>query len=145
MPFKKVPGWLKEFKDFALRGNMIDLAIGIILGASFGRVVNSLVNDIIMPPLGLLIGGVDFSALSIKLGLPVGHAKPVEIKYGLFINQIIDLLIVSAAIFFLVKLMNRLYKKEEEKTTVDCPECLMAIPTKAKKCGHCGSNIVEKT
>lgn len=133
MPIDKIPKWLKEFKDFALRGNMIDLAIGIILGASFGRLVNSLVNDIIMPPLGLLIGGVDFSALSIKL------SPKVEIKYGLFINQIIDLLVVSAAIFFLIKLMNRLYKKEEAKTTADCPECLMSIPSQAKKCGHCGT------
>jgi large conductance mechanosensitive channel len=132
--------WLKEFKDFVLRGNMIDLAIGIILGASFGRVVNSLVNDILMPPLGLLIGGVDFSALAINMTLP-GVEKPVEIKYGSFINQVIDLIIVAAAIFLIVKAMNALYKKEEKKTSMDCPECLMAIPVKAKKCGHCGSPI----
>jgi large conductance mechanosensitive channel len=137
----KFPDWLKEFKEFALRGNMIDLAVGIILGASFSRVVNSLVTDIIMPPLGLLIGGVDFSALSIKLNLPVVGGAPVEIKYGLFINQCIDLIVVSGAIFFLIKLMNRLYRNEEEVTTKDCPECLMSIPLKATKCGHCTTEL----
>lgn len=136
--------WIKEFKDFALRGNMVDLAIGIIIGAAFGKVVNSLVSDIIMPPIGLLIGGIDFSSLSVKMTLPGFHQPPVEIKYGLFINSIINLLILSGAIFLVMKAMNSLRKSEGQppppKEKV-CPECKMGIPLDAQKCCHCCSPL----
>ncbi len=134
--------WLKEFKEFALRGNMVDLAVGIIIGAAFSKVVNSLVTDIVMPPIGLLLGGVDFSTLSIKLNWPGSLGNPVEIKYGLFINTLIDLFILAGAIFLVIKMMNSLHKKQTiQPATQDCPECLMSIPLKAKKCGHCCSSI----
>lgn len=139
----KIPGWLLEFRDFALRGNMVDLAIGVIIGTAFGKVVNSLVNDIIMPPIGLLLGGVDFSSFSINLKIPGSTKPPVEIKYGIFINSLISLFIISACIFVFIKVMNKLHHKKEESNTTDCPQCLMAIPIKAKKCGHCGSRISE--
>lgn len=132
---------IKEFKDFALKGNMVDLAIGVIIGAAFGKVVSSLVSDIIMPPIGLLIGGIDFSALSVKMSLPGSSLPPVEIKYGLFINNLIDFFIISAVIFLAIKGMNKLRKsspKEASKTKV-CPECFMEVPIEAKKCGHCCS------
>lgn len=133
-------GILKEFKSFAIRGNMIDLAIGVVIGAAFGKVVNSFVSDIIMPPIGYLIGGVDFNHLSLKLTGTDG--TPVEIKYGAFINQVIELLIITAAIFMVIKLMNRLYKKAPEDLKMqDCPECSMSIPKNAKKCGHCCSEL----
>lgn len=119
---------LKEFKEFALRGNMVDLAIGVIIGAAFGKVVSSFVDDIIMPPIGFLIGGIDFSKLSLHLG-------SVEIKYGVFTNNLISLLIISAVIFSVIKLMNALYRKDP--TSKECPDCAMTIPIKAKKCCHC--------
>jgi large conductance mechanosensitive channel len=134
--------WFKEFKEFALRGNMVDLAVGIIIGAAFGKVVNSLVTDILMPPIGLLLGGVDFSALSLKLHLPGSSAPPVELKYGSFINTLVDLFILSFAIFILIRGMNRLYKKQEQApSTKECPECAMSIPIQARKCGHCTSDL----
>lgn len=137
-------GIFKEFKSFAMRGNMVDLAVGVIIGAAFGKVVNSFVSDIIMPPIGYLIGGVDFSHLSLKM---MGNdGTPVEIKYGAFINQIIDLLIIAGAIFMVIKLMNRLYKQAPgDLKTQDCPECLMSIPQKAKKCGHCCTELRHST
>ncbi len=124
--------WVKEFKEFALKGNMVDLAIGVIVALAFGKVVNSLVSDILMPPIGFLLGGVDFSALSAKLG-------SVEIKYGLFINAVISFLIISLTIFVIVKGMNRLRNSKE--TAKECPECLMSVPIMAKKCCHCCSEL----
>lgn len=134
-------GLIDEFKAFALKGNMVDLAIGVIIGAAFGKLVSSLVADIIMPPIGLLLGGVDFSALSIKLSLPGSSAPPVEVKYGLFINTIIDFLIVALVIFAAIKAMNKLRGPAPAPAPIirDCPECLMEVPLKAKKCGHCCS------
>lgn len=133
---------IKEFKDFALKGNMIDLAIGIIVGTAFGKVVSSLVSDMLMPPIGLLIGGVDFSALSVKLSVPKTSLPPVEIKYGLFINTVIDFLIISFVIFMGIKFINKLRKPhKEEALTKICPECFMEVPVKAKKCGHCCSHL----
>lgn len=128
---------LKEFKEFAMRGNVVDMAVGIIIGAAFGGIVTSLVNDVIMPPIGVLTGGIDFSNLAISL-----QADPaVTIKYGVFINAVINFLIIAFAIFMLVRAMNRLKRKEEAApaapTTKECPECLMTIPLKAKRCGHC--------
>lgn len=104
-----------EFKTFAMKGNVVDMAVGIIIGAAFGGIVTSLVNDVIMPPIGMLIGGIDFSGLSVKLSNPLIGTKPVEILYGKFLNTIINFLIVAFAIFMLVKGMNRLKKKEETK------------------------------
>ena len=134
---------VKEFKEFALRGNMVDLAIGVIIGAAFGKVVSSLVNDLLMPIIGLIIGGIDFSHLSLKLHFPGTTQAPVEVKYGLFLNNVLDLLIVAAAIFLVIKVMNRFRRKQEAKVeevmaaTKECPDCAMAIPAKAKKCCHC--------
>jgi large conductance mechanosensitive channel len=104
-----------EFKAFAMRGNVVDMAVGIIIGAAFGGIVTSLVGDILMPPIGALIGGIDFSSLSIKIPSPLTPEKPIEILYGKFLNTVINFLIVAFAIFMLVKGMNRMKKKEEEK------------------------------
>ena len=106
--------FIREFKEFAMRGNVMDMAIGIILGAAFGKIVSSLVNDVIMPPIGLLIGGVDFSDLSIVMKEAVGDTAAVKLNYGSFIQVIIDFLIVAFAIFLLIKSLNSLKKKAEE-------------------------------
>jgi large conductance mechanosensitive channel len=132
---------MQEFKAFATRGNVADMAVGIIIGAAFGRIVSSLVADVLMPPIGLILGGVDFSGLSVTLK---EGATPVLIKYGVFINTVIDFLIVAFAIFLLVKGMNRMKKAPEAvpaPTTKDCPECKMTIPLDAKRCGHCTTVI----
>ncbi len=120
---------------------MVDLAIGVIIGTALGKVVSSLVSDVIMPPIGLILGGVDFSALAFKLSLsPKG--TPVEIKYGLFINTIIDFFIISVVIFIVAKGMNRLHLSNADILVKrNCPECCMTIPAKAKKCPHCCSEI----
>lgn len=106
---------LQEFKQFAMRGNVMDMAIGIIIGAAFGKIVSSVVSDVIMPPIGLLLGGMDFSSLSIILKEGTEGTPPVLLKYGVFINTIIDFIIIAFAIFMLVKGINSLKKKEEEK------------------------------
>jgi large conductance mechanosensitive channel len=105
---------MKEFKEFAMRGNVVDMAVGIIIGASFGKIVSSLVNDVIMPPIGILLGGVDFSDLMITLKNAVGETPAVVLKYGVFINTVIDFVIVAFAIFLVIKGMNSLKKKQEE-------------------------------
>ncbi|MDZ7263166.1 MAG: large-conductance mechanosensitive channel protein MscL [candidate division KSB1 bacterium] len=130
----------KEFKEFAMRGNVVDMAVGIIIGAAFGKIVSSFVNDVLMPPIGMLLGGVDFSNLVIRL------KEGVFIKYGVFINTVIDFIIVAFAIFLVVKGMNRLKKKEvppppAAPTTKECPECLSVIPIKAVRCAHCGIQL----
>lgn len=102
---------VQEFKTFAMKGNVLDMAVGIIIGAAFGKIVTSLVTDVVMPPIGLLVGGIDFSNLSISL------TSGVVIKYGIFLNTVIDFIIVAFAIFMMIKAMNRLKKKEEEKPT----------------------------
>jgi large conductance mechanosensitive channel len=130
--------FFQEFKTFAMRGNVVDLAIGVIIGAAFGKIVSSFVNDIIMPPLGVLLGGKDFNSLSIKIHEATADTPEVLIKYGTFINTIIDFAIIAFVIFAVIKGMNKLLPpKPQETTTIDCPECLMPIPVKAKKCGHC--------
>ncbi len=145
---------LKEFRDFALRGNVLDLAIGFIMGAAFTTIVNSLVNDIIMPPLGKLLGGVNFGDLFIDLS-GVGYKSLAEaqaagaatINYGLFINAVINFIIVALAMFLLVKAANRamaMGKKPEAPaapTTKDCPYCATAIPVKATRCPNCTSEL----
>ncbi len=131
----------KEFKSFAMRGNVVDMAVGIIIGAAFGKIISSLVSDIIMPPIGMLIGGMDFSNLGITIKEAAADHAAVVIKYGMFINILIDFLIVAFAMFMIIQAMNRLVKKPETvtaiSTTKECPECLMAIPIKAKRCGYC--------
>jgi len=150
-------GMMKEFKEFAVKGNVVDMAIGIVIGAAFGTIVKSLVADVIMPPIGLLLGGVDFSNLFIVLKHaaegPAVYATMAEaqaagavtLNYGAFINTIISFLIVAFAIFILVKDMNKLKKKEEAPapapTTKECPYCLTSIPIKATRCPNCTSNL----
>jgi large conductance mechanosensitive channel len=107
--------FIQEFKKFAMRGNVIDLAVGVVIGGAFGKIVNSLVADIITPPLGLIIGGVDFSNLTINLNSPIGDLKPVTINYGKFLQASFDFLIIAFALFLLIRTINRLQKKEEEK------------------------------
>lgn len=147
---------LKEFKEFAMRGNVMDMAIGIIIGAAFGPIIGSLVGDVLMPPIGLLMGNVDFSNLFfvLKEGAQAGPyasvagakaAGAVTINYGLFINTIINFLIVAFAVFMLIKAMNRMKREQPAPaaapTTKDCPYCLSAIPLKATKCAHCTADV----
>ncbi|HOK41396.1 MAG TPA: large-conductance mechanosensitive channel protein MscL [bacterium] len=137
---------LKEFKEFAMRGNVVDMAVGIIIGAAFGKIVSSLVKDIIMPPIGLLLGGVDFSNLSITLKEKTATAEAVSINYGLFINTVIDFLIIAFALFIMIKQLNRFKKKEvpapsAEPTTKECPKCFSVISIKATRCPHCTSEL----
>ncbi len=147
---------LKEFKEFAMKGNVVDMAVGIIIGAAFGAVVKSLVSDVIMPPIGLILGNVDFSNLFfvLKDGAASGpylsiaeaqKAGAVTMNYGLFINTLISFVIVAFSVFILVKSINRLRRQEEstqaEPATKDCPFCFLAIPAKAVKCGHCTSEL----
>ena len=129
---------LKEFKTFAVRGNAIDMAIGIIIGAAFSQIVNSLVKDMIMPPIGWIVGGVDFSDLSLTLKDAVNGQEAVRINYGVFLNTVINFTIVALATFTIVKMVNRLTKqKESQPTTKKCPECQSVIPKTAKRCAHC--------
>jgi large conductance mechanosensitive channel len=147
---------LKEFKEFALKGNVLDLAVGIVIGAAFTSIVNSLVADIIMPPIGLLLGKVDFSNLFLVLrdGKVAGPypsvaaaktAGAVSLNIGLFVNAIISFVIVAFAVFVLVKGFNRLRRQKETMpapvATKECPFCLSAIPAKAVRCPHCTSEL----
>jgi len=113
----------EEFKKFALKGNMVDLAIGVVIGGAFGKIVTSLVNDLIMPPIGFLTGGVDFSKLSVSLG----STNPVEIKYGDFINNVVDFFIVAFSIFLAIKLMNKLRRKKDEQQPAPTPEEVLLL------------------
>jgi large conductance mechanosensitive channel len=133
----------KEFKEFAMKGNVVDLAVGIIIGTAFGKIITSLVNDIIMPPIGLILGGVDFSRLMVVLKAATTDVPGVAIKYGAFINTILDFTIVAASIFLMVKGINTLRKEPAPPppSTKKCPECLMDIPLEAKRCGHCTSPV----
>lgn len=146
-------GLVKEFKEFAMQGNVMDMAIGIIIGGAFGNIVSSLVTDVIMPPIGLLLGGVDFTNLFFTLG-PTKYATLAEataagaatINYGVFINTIIDFLIIALAIFVVIKQLNRLRKKEEpipvaEPVTKECPHCYTQIPLQASRCPNCTSQL----
>jgi len=148
---------LKEFKEFAMRGNVVDMAVGIIIGGAFGTIVKSLVSDVIMPPIGLLLGGVDFSDLflTLKEGATAGpyatlaaaqQAGAVTISYGLFINSVISFLIVAFAVFLLIKGINRLQAAattgaKDEATTKECPYCISAIAIKATRCPNCTSTL----
>lgn len=145
---------LKEFKEFAMRGNVVDMAVGIIIGAAFGAIVKSLVSDIMMPPIGMILGNVDFSNLFLVLkdGTAAGpylslmeaqKVGAVTVNYGLFLNAVISFIIVAFAVFVLIRNINRLRKEEPaaEPNTRDCPFCLSAIPLKAKRCPHCTSEL----
>lgn len=142
---------LKEFKDFIARGNVIDLAVAVIMGGAFGPIVNSAVSDIIMPPIGMMLGNVDFKDLFITLNgssfatlAAAKEAGAPVIAYGTFLNTVINFLIVSFAIFMLVKQVHRMKGPEpapSAPTTKDCPQCLMSIPINAKRCGHCTSQL----
>ncbi|MGA6994515.1 MAG: large-conductance mechanosensitive channel protein MscL [Candidatus Deferrimicrobiaceae bacterium] len=147
---------LGEFKKFAVKGNMVDMAVGIIIGAAFGGIISSLVSDVLMPPLGLLLGNVDFVNLFqvLKEGTTPGPyetvaaakaAGAVTLNYGVFANTIVNFLIIAFAVFFVVRGINNLKKKEEAPpavpTTKDCPLCLSTIPIKATRCGHCTSDL----
>ena len=144
---------LKEFKEFAMRGNVLDMAVGVIIGAAFGKIVTSLVEDVLMPPIGQLVGKVDFSGLfinlssthydSIKLAKDA-HPPGATLNYGIFLNNVINFLIVAFVVFLVVQQMNRLMKKPAPAvapTTKDCPQCAMTIPIGAKRCGHCTTQL----
>jgi large conductance mechanosensitive channel len=140
---------LKEFKEFAMRGNVLDLAVGVIIGAAFGKIVSSFVEDIIMPPIGKLLGHVNFSDLYINLSgeayKSLADAKAhsaATLNYGLFLNTVINFLIVAFCVFLVVKQINRFAAKPAAApTTKDCPQCAMPIPLAAKRCGHCTSQL----
>ncbi len=148
----------KEFKEFAMRGNVVDMAVGIIIGAAFGTIVKSLVDDILMPPIGLLLGNVDFSNLFaiIQQGAVAGpfatvaeaqKAGAVTINYGIFFNTVISFLIVAFAVFLLIRGLNKLKREEEvppeEPTTRECPHCFSEISIKATRCGFCTSELTS--
>jgi large conductance mechanosensitive channel len=142
---------LKEFKEFAMRGNVLDMAVGIIIGAAFGKIVASFVEDVMMPPLGRLVGRVDFSSLFVSLDgkhydtlLLAKTAGAPTLNYGLFLNTVINFLIVAFAVFLLVRTVNRWTTKPAAPaapTAKDCPQCAMSIPIQAKRCGHCTTQL----
>ncbi|MDA8432434.1 MAG: large-conductance mechanosensitive channel protein MscL [Nitrospiraceae bacterium] len=149
----------KEFKEFAVKGNAVDMAVGIVIGAAFGSIVSSLVKDVIMPPIGLLLGNVDFANLFVvlKQGTVAGpyatlaeakKAGAVSIDYGIFLNTVISFLIVTFSVFLLVRGINRMRREEPPPpppaTTKECPYCLSVIPVKATRCGHCTSDLGGK-
>ncbi len=140
----------EEFKKFAMRGNVVDMAVGIVIGVAFGKIVSSFVKDVLMPPIGKLMGGVDFSNLFINLGdgayetlAAAQEAGAATINYGVFINTVLDFLIVAFAIFMVIKVMNKLKTEEPPKApdTKSCPQCLSDIPIAAKRCKFCTSDV----
>ena len=148
---------LKEFRDFAMKGNVVDMAVGIIIGAAFGTIVASLVSDIIMPPIGMLMGGVDFTNIFVALkdgGTPGPYptlaaaqaAGAVTLNVGVFLNKVFSFIIVAFSVFMLIKAMNKAKRAEPAPapaapTTKECPYCLSTIPLKAKRCAHCASDL----
>jgi large conductance mechanosensitive channel len=141
---------LKEFREFAMRGNVVDMAVGVIIGGAFGKIVSSLVGDVLMPPIGLLLGKLDFSNLFIDLSgahhpslAAAKAAGAATINYGIFFNSVIDFIIVAFVIFLLIKQINRLKRAEAPAppSSKECPYCLMAVPVKASRCAHCTSDL----
>jgi large conductance mechanosensitive channel len=141
---------LRDFRDFVMRGNVLDLAVAVIIGGAFGAIVTSFVNDVLMPPIGLLLGGVDFSNLFVNLSsahyATLAEAKAAgapTLRYGVFLNTIINFLIIAFAIFLLVRQVSRLQKAPapEAPTTKECPQCASTIPLKAKRCPQCTSDL----
>lgn len=144
-------GMYKEFKEFAVRGNVIDMAVGVIIGGAFGKIVSSLVDNIIMPPVGLLLGGIDFSNLFINLGeVPVttmAEAKELNmpvLAYGQFLNTVVDFLIIAFVIFLCIRQMNKLFPKPEEAPKRTCDFCCEVIADEATRCPHCTAILEEK-
>jgi large conductance mechanosensitive channel len=151
------PKLVGEFREFIQKGNVLDLAVAVIIGIAFGAVVKSLVDNVIMPPIGVLLGGADFSNLFVVLkdGTPAGPygslaeataAGASVLGYGVFINTIVNFLIIAFVVFMIVRSVNKMKRKQEEAekkepTEKDCPQCLMKVPIKATKCGHCTSQI----
>jgi large conductance mechanosensitive channel len=143
----------KEFKEFAMRGNVIDLAVGVIIGAAFGKIVSSLVDDVIMPPVGRLLHGVDFSSLFLALDgkhyeslADAKHVGAATLNYGIFLNTVINFLIVAFCVFVLVRSIHHWFVKPAPAaapTTKDCPQCAMSIPIQAKRCGHCTTQLAS--
>ena len=143
---------VSEFKEFAMKGNVVDLAVGVIIGGAFGKIVDSFVKDVVMPVIGRMLGGVDFKHLYLNLGdkafetlEAAEKAGAPIVKYGAFINSVVDFVIIAFAIFMAIKVMNRLKRAEEAPaaapTTRECPHCLSAIPLKASRCPHCTSQL----
>jgi large conductance mechanosensitive channel len=142
---------LKEFKAFVMRGNVLDLAVGVIIGAAFGKIVSSLVEDILMPPIGRALNHVDFSSLFVNLGdkpfdtlVDAKKAGAPTLNYGVFLNTIINFVIVAFCVFLIIQLVNHWVNKPAPPappTTKDCPQCAMSIPIAAKRCGHCTSQL----
>jgi len=139
---------LKEFKEFAMRGNVVDLAVGVIIGAAFGQIITSLVKDILMPPIGRLLGKVDFSDLFVNISgtsyptlAAAKAAGAATINYGVFLNTVIDFVIVAFAVFLVVRQVNRWSKPATAPATKDCPYCFSAIPLPATRCPNCTSEI----
>ena len=143
---------VSEFKEFAMKGNVVDLAVGVIIGGAFGKIVDSFVKDVVMPIIGRMLGGVDFKHLYLNLGDKVFETLEAAekagapiVKYGAFINSVVDFVIIAFAIFMAIKVMNRLKRAEEAPaaapTTRECPHCLSAIPLKASRCPHCTSQL----
>ena len=138
----------KEFKEFVMRGNVVDLAIGVVIGVALGKIVTSFVEDILMPPIGLALGNVDFSNLFINLSgkdypsiAAAKAAGAATLNYGIFINNIINFLIIAFVIFLLIRQINRMQKPAAAPATKDCPHCLSTVPAKATKCAHCTSEL----
>jgi large conductance mechanosensitive channel len=147
---------LKEFKEFAVKGNVVDMAVGIVIGAAFGAIVKSFVADVIMPPIGILLGDIDFANLFLVLKEGISpppyisqaaaqEAGAVTLNYGVFVNSIVSFVIIAFAVFFVIRSINRLKREKEAPpeapTTKECPYCLSAIPLKAVRCGHCTSEL----
>jgi len=136
---------VKEFKEFAMKGNVVDMAVGVVIGGAFGRIVSSFLNDVMMPPLGMLTGGVDFTDHRLTLKAAEGAGKAVTLNYGAFITAIVDFAIVAFAVFMLVKGMNALKREAPAAppapTEKQCPECLLNVPLRAKRCGHCSQPL----
>lgn len=136
-------GMFKEFKDFAVRGNVVDMAVGIIIGAAFGKIVTSLVNDVVMPPIGMVLGNVDFSSFAYVLKEKTAESEAVVINYGAFINNVLDFIIVAFVIFLVIRQMNKMKRQEAPKpsTTKGCPYCMSVIDVKASRCPSCTSQL----
>ncbi|VVB65377.1 Large-conductance mechanosensitive channel [Candidatus Gugararchaeum adminiculabundum] len=144
---------MKEFKEFAVRGNMVDMAVGIIIGAAFGKIITSLVSDIIMPPIGILLGKMDFSNMFISLSgtsystlAAAKAAGAATLNYGMFINNIIDFAIVAFAVFLMIRQINKLKREKppQAPNTKECPYCISSIPLKAVKCPNCTSQLTAR-
>ena len=134
--------FFNEFKSFINRGNVLDMGVGIIIGSAFTKIVNTLVANILMPPLGVIIGGVDFSDLKIVIKKATSNSDAVTIDYGLFINSLIDFLIVALSVFMLIKIVSKLQHKEDSSSkNRECPYCTLVISSKAKKCPHCTGDL----